>query len=194
MISGLTAAGKTTHAKLLAAELGYRYVSATEIIADMIGIGRHEIGPGFWLKHGPAIRKIRDETDLDRSLDERLVATTAAEEGLVIDAWALPWLETTGRCVSIWIESDRWSRTLKASVSDHNRRSLSWYATFITSKDDESRSRFLSVHGFDLYGTREHFTLELNNSDYISVPTRVEADRGIAGFRSVISDTLKDFL
>lgn len=33
--AGLTAAGKTTHAKILAHELDYEYVSATKIILDM---------------------------------------------------------------------------------------------------------------------------------------------------------------
>ena len=73
-ISGLTAAGKTTHAKILAAELEYSYVSATEIMADMLGINRSEVGPGFWQKHGDSIAKIRDATDLDRELDNRLTA------------------------------------------------------------------------------------------------------------------------
>jgi cytidylate kinase len=193
LISGLTAAGKTTHAKLLAAELGYRYVSATEIIADMVGIDRNAVGPGFWKTHGEAIRKARDTTDLDRELDERLVTVASSDEGLVIDAWALPWLTTSGRCVSIWLESDLRSRTMKASVSDLNRRSLSWYSRFISSKDDDSRERFLALHGFDLYGPRENFHMELDNSDYICWPTRTDADRGIAGFRPVVGAALKDY-
>ena len=65
VISGLTAAGKTTHALLLAQELGYRYISATAIIADLAGVSRDEVGPGFWQKYGDKIRKLRDTANQD---------------------------------------------------------------------------------------------------------------------------------
>jgi cytidylate kinase len=34
--AGLTAAGKTTHARRLAADLGYDYVSATDILFEIL--------------------------------------------------------------------------------------------------------------------------------------------------------------
>ncbi len=36
--AGLTAAGKTTHARRLAADLGYRYVSATDILLEILAL------------------------------------------------------------------------------------------------------------------------------------------------------------
>ena len=36
--AGLTAAGKTTHSKILAEQLGFKYVSATQTILDIIGM------------------------------------------------------------------------------------------------------------------------------------------------------------
>jgi hypothetical protein len=36
--AGLTAAGKTTHARRLAADLGYSYVSATDILFEILGM------------------------------------------------------------------------------------------------------------------------------------------------------------
>jgi cytidylate kinase len=193
-ISGLTAAGKTTHAKILAAELGYSYVSATEVMAGMLGIERGEVGPGFWQKYGDVIARVRDTTDLDRELDNRLIAMATSEEQLVIDAWALPWLVQQKACISIWIESDHHSRTLKAAVSDYNKQELAWYGKFIARKDDDTRKRFLEIYGFDLYGTRENFTLEVNNSTYITRATREESDRGIDAFAPVINSSVMSLL
>ena len=36
--AGLTAAGKTTHARRLAADLGYGYVSATDILFEILQV------------------------------------------------------------------------------------------------------------------------------------------------------------
>jgi len=188
-ISGLTAAGKTTHAKILAAELGYSYVSATEVMADMLGIERREVGLGFWQKYGDIIARVRDTTNLDRELDNRLKAMATEDEQLVIDAWALPWLIPREVCISIWIESDHHSRTLKAAVSDDNMQELSWYGEFISRKDDDTRERFLCIYEFDLYGTRENFTLEVDNSKYITRATRQDSDRGIDAFAPVINSS-----
>jgi cytidylate kinase len=194
LISGLTAAGKTTHAKILAAELEYSYVSATEVMADMLGIDRREVGPGFWQKYGDAIARVRDTTDLDRELDNQLTAMAAEEQKLVIDAWALPWLIPQEICISIWIESDHPSRTLKAAVSDENKQELFWYERFIGRKDDDTRERFLGIYGFDLYGTRETFTLEVDNSKYITKATREDSDRGIETFAPVINCSVMSLL
>ena len=38
--AGLTAAGKTTHAQRLAADLGYDYVSATDILFELLRVPR----------------------------------------------------------------------------------------------------------------------------------------------------------
>jgi cytidylate kinase len=187
VISGLTAAGKTTHAKILATELGYSYVSATEVMAGMLGIGRSEVGPGFWQKYGTEIARIRDTTDLDRELDGRLIAMATEGKRLIIDAWALPWLIPQDSCISIWIESDHHSRTLKAAVSDENKQDLVWYGKFIAHKDDDTRARFLGIYDFDLYGTRENFALELDNSAYITKATREDSDRGINAFAPLIN-------
>jgi cytidylate kinase len=194
VISGLTAAGKTTHAKILAAELGYSYVSATEVMADMLGIERREVGPGFWQRYGDAIGGIRDTTNLDRELDNRLTEMAKAAEQLVIDAWALPWLVPREACISIWIESDYHSRTLKAAVSDDNKRELAWYSGFIGHKDDDTRDRFMDIYGFDLYGGRRNFTLEVDNSMYITKATKQDSNRGIERFTPVINSSVMSLL
>jgi cytidylate kinase len=44
--AGLTAAGKTTHARRLAADLGYRYVSATDILLEILQV--RDPGADLW--------------------------------------------------------------------------------------------------------------------------------------------------
>lgn len=193
-VSGLTAAGKTTHALLLSGDLGYRYISATEIIAEMVGLDRNIVRNGFWEDYGDAIQKIRDTSDLDRKLDERLIKIATTDEGLVIDAWALPWLVSPQKCIHVWLESDHNSRTMKAAVSNENRQRSNWYGEFISKKDDDSRKRFLAIYGFDLYGRRDHFTIQLDNSSYITKPTRENSDQGIAQFHPILRQSVRKHL
>lgn len=51
--AGLTAAGKTTHAKILAEQLGFEYISATKTILEIIGLD-HE-PERIWFTSGSQI-------------------------------------------------------------------------------------------------------------------------------------------
>jgi cytidylate kinase len=79
--AGLTAAGKTTHAQRLAADLGYDYVSATdillEILLEILRVPR-DVHP--WFNQADAISAAREDGAVDAELESRLVdlATTRA--------------------------------------------------------------------------------------------------------------------
>ena len=56
--AGLTAAGKTTHARRLAADLGYDYVSATDILFEILRVPRNAHP---WFNQADAISSARDD-------------------------------------------------------------------------------------------------------------------------------------
>src|SRR5690348_11596732 len=87
-VAGLTAAGKTTHAKLLADEIGYRYVSATEILMDVLGMERN-VSRSVWFTQLDAIHALRSGDELDDELERRLINIASENDGLVLDTWAL---------------------------------------------------------------------------------------------------------
>jgi cytidylate kinase len=183
--AGLTAAGKTTHARLLAEQLGYGYVSATEVLLGILGIDA--AADGVWFDRYDQIQSARAGDAADDELDRQLLALAAEREGIVFDTWALAWLSSSPM-VRVWIESDQGSRTRKCLVSQPavSRLSLADCLALVRAKDAEARAGFLRRHGFDLFTDRNRFDLVLSNSHLIPRADRSCADAGIETFAPVV--------
>jgi cytidylate kinase len=117
--AGLTAAGKTTHAKRLAAELGYGYVSATEILLELLDID--EPSDQVWFSRLDEIQAARGGDVIDIELEKRLMTLARTRTRTVFDTWALAWIGDSpmGR---IWIDSDLESRVRKCVVSQRTKQ------------------------------------------------------------------------
>ena len=147
--AGLTAAGKTTHARWLAADLSYEYVSATEVMLEVLEIDAP--ADGVWFERYDEIRAARQGDAADAELDRRLEELAATRQGTVFDTWALAWLSPSPM-VRVWIESDLESRARKCLVSqERTRLSLRDCRDHVRAKDRDTRDRFLRRHGFDLF-------------------------------------------
>jgi cytidylate kinase len=164
--AGLTAAGKTTHAQRLAADLGYDYVSATDILFEILRV-RRDAHP--WFNQADAISAAREDGAVDAELESRLVDLARTSDRVVFDSWALAWICPVP-VLRIWIESDLPSRTRKCMVS----------------LGDEPRPH---RHGYDLFTDRERYHAVLCNSHLIPSATRQESRRGIEEFATVVHDT-----
>lgn len=182
IISGLTAAGKTTHARLLAAQLAVPCFNAGEHLADLHTSERHR-----WTPDIDAARK--DDTELDRVIDSIVRDYILANTDCVVDAWAAPWFELEVSAIRIWIDSDFHTRTLKAQVSECRAGSAASYesrARVIEDKDEFSRQRFLEMHGFDIATDRAPFDVIIDNGPLISEANITASDRGIDAFAPVV--------
>lgn len=182
--SGRTAAGKTTHARLLARELGYGYVSATEVLLDILGMP--VAAEGIWLERYDEVQAARAGDAADEELDRRLLELAASRRRTVFDTWALAWV-APGPLVRVWIESDLPSRARKCLVSQtRSRLSLPECDALVREKDSHTREAFKRRHGFDLFVDRDRYDLVLCNSHLIPTADRESADRGIAAFAPVV--------
>jgi cytidylate kinase len=114
VICGLTAAGKTTHAKLLAAETGFKYVSGTGTLARLLGLPVAE-DPPYWPDIAAEVAKRRTD-DTDRALEHELLEKAASSDRQVFDVWALPWTSHDPQLIRVWIESTLESRAWKCRV------------------------------------------------------------------------------
>jgi cytidylate kinase len=184
--AGLTAAGKTTHAQRLAADLGYEYVSATDILFELLRVPR-DAHP--WFNQADAISAARDDGAVDAELESRLVDLARTSDRVVFDSWALAWICPVP-VLRIWIESDLPSRTRKCLVSlGDEPRPLAECEGVLRAKDDYNRAMFRHRHGFDLFTDRERYHAVLCNSHLIPAATRQESRRGIEEFAPVVLDT-----
>lgn len=183
--AGLTAAGKTTHAQRLAADLGYDYVSATNILFEILRVPR-DTHP--WFNQAGAISTARQDGAVDAELESRLIDLARTRDRTVFDSWALAWICPVP-VVRIWIESDLPSRTRKCLVSlGSEPRPLGECEAVLRSKDDYNRAMFLRRHGFDLFCDRERYHAVLCNSHLIPTATGQESRRGIEAFAPVVRD------
>jgi cytidylate kinase len=184
--AGLTAAGKTTHAQRLAADLGYDYVSATDILFEILRVPR-DAHP--WFNQADAISAARDDGAVDAELESRLVDLARTSNRVVFDSWALAWICPVP-VIRIWIESDLPSRTRKCLVSlGDEPRPLAECEGVLRAKDDYNRAMFRHRHGFDLFTDRERYHAVLCNSHLTPSATRQESRRGIEEFAPVVHDT-----
>lgn len=186
LVSGFTAAGKTTHSRLLADFLGWRYIGMSEIRRSCIpdsSTTREE-----WLPHGDDLRA--NDATLDLEMDRRIKEhMEGIEVPVVIDAWLQPWLCELSGATRVWLESDFTSRVAKAQVSRLRSglgSSPSMGAT-VARKDEFSIEHFRSLYGVEFGPDPAVFDLTLDNSRYISEPTVPASDDGISRFAPVFN-------
>src|SRR6266545_3168171 len=116
VVAGLTAAGKTTHALLMAKWLGYDYLSASELMLAQLGI-QPDPNNTVWIDHMKTIEERRDLQPVDEAVNNLLSEAIRRRKNTVFDSWSLPWLAAGEPCVCLWIESDLVARSLKVRVS-----------------------------------------------------------------------------
>ncbi len=194
VLSGLTAAGKTTHAKLIANELKREVLHTTDFLLRAMNV--HENLKDIWVRRLHELEKLRDSSTIDDQVDEFLHAQIRENTGLVVDSWALPWHSPIPNTLNIWIGSDRVSRAWKCGVSDGAPSTVTTRncLDLVDEKDSLSRCRFVSRYGFDLFVDRGPFGLILDNSHLMTEPSVVCSQKGIEIFQRVLMACIRSVL
>ncbi|MFI1353627.1 cytidylate kinase family protein [Streptomyces sp. NPDC020898] len=191
VISGLTASGKTKFGLDLARQLGFDYVSASQILLDRLGVplgARHEIwGDGF-----EAVTQLRDRSEVDRRLDTEMTELIGRLDHTVFDSWALPWFADRS-AIKIWLACDQRTRHLKAR-SPHpisERHSLQHYAQIVDRKDQDSRNRFQKLYGFTYGPNPEVFDCILDSTEYYVDSPTIHSEQRANEFSSLLLREVK---
>lgn len=187
VIAGPTAAGKTTHARLLAEQLTVPYFSASTVLRSLAK-ERHgwaEVWGGRW---SPDLDRLRNEVDVDAEVDARMLSLLRDSPSGVFDAAILPWGEgVSEEAVCVWIESDLPSRTRKCYVShlDNARVDIIEAKKVVLQKDkftsDVLRRRYDAEYACD-----DRFHVVVDNSAFIHEATVASAVHGVALFSTIL--------
>lgn len=193
IVSGFTAAGKTTHSRMLADTLEWDYLGMSEIRRQLLPDSAS--AQSEWLPEGD--RRRAADSDLDRAMDRLMGQAIATSDGpVVVDAWLQPWLCAHPGAVRVWLDSSFPSRVTKAQVSRLRAGAPPSSTTprEIAEKDAFSVRHFRKVHGVRFGPDPAVFDLILDNSSFITGPTVESSDRGIAGFGPVFNELVSGLL
>ncbi len=162
-ISGLTASGKSTVARMLAKKYGLHYYSGGGMLKKVaVEMGYSPGGEDWWgTDDGKRFLKERSRNfRYDRLVDQMLIRK--AEEGnVVLDSWTMPWLLAFG--FKIWIDASLEVRAER--LSKRNRIPLDEALNSLKEKDETTRRIYKELYGIDLGFDFSPFHVVIDNSN-----------------------------
>lgn len=188
VISGLTAAGKTTHGKLLAEAMGMPYFSASDALRALVS-KEHGVSDAWGERWHPGVDTVRNDGDVDRQVDRMMLEVVQRSDHGLFDACFLPWLYDGSDVINIWLESDLESRIRKCYVShlDNARISIGEARDVVERKDQVTRKALLRTQN-SVYRPDGRFDAVLCNSDLMQSATVASAVRGVAVFSKLLEE------
>jgi cytidylate kinase len=188
VISGLTAAGKSTHGKLLAEALDIPYVSATALLAELVS---ERTGAPVESRWQPSLDAARGaDRSIDDELDRLLRNELMSKASGVFDACLLPWVVSNAGTVNLWIESDLPSRVRKCVVSHWEEAiDLTQATARVQAKDQFTIGRLRDTANAT-YAPDERFHVVASNSDLIPSAHPEAARSGISLFHPVLLEAV----
>ena len=182
-ISGLTAAGKTTHSHLLAGEFGLTYVSGSQIQLSLMGLS--PVQPrDFWI--GSAARKLWDREQFQR-IDTELLRLETIGQGYIFDTSTMPWRHRRP-ALCIWLESSMESRVIKSIVSHRGTSNFApeEYLEKINEKDKATVELYRDLYGICIGKDLTCFDIIMDISTLIEIPTLEASLRSIGAVHAFL--------
>lgn len=182
-ISGLTAAGKTTHCHMLAGEFGLTYVSGSQIQLNFLGISPVQ-SKDFWISEEA---KPLWSADSFRRIDSELLRLESISEGYIFDTSTMPWRHRRP-AFCIWLGSSLESRVIKSIVSHRGRSRFASreYEQRIREKDVSTITLYKALYNIDIESDLSCFDLILDISSLISEPSLESSLKSISVAHSLI--------
>jgi CMP/dCMP kinase len=160
VISGSAAVGKTTLARALAKEFGFKLYNGGDILKEIARQEGYVISGNDWWDSDEAIgfMKVRKKNPVfDKQVDEKLI-NIAKKGSVIITSHTLPWLATES--ITFWLSasqekrSERMSQRDKITVTDALR--------IVKMRDRENKKIYKKIYGPDFGDSLEVFDFVVN--------------------------------
>jgi cytidylate kinase len=196
---GLTAAGKSTHATLLAQQLQMDYISASQLMLQRIGY--NDAGDHLtWHRSSAMIAEARRSGEVDDAVNEELAARFEYGDPAVFDSWALPYLTRRNYAIAeqvffVRLNSDLNSRAIRCLVSQGPNPAVSvgGAVSLVRSKDDSTRDQFKRLYGVDVVGEGNLRVnqIRISLSNFVYGSSTYQVRRGISSAHAKILAALR---
>ncbi len=166
LFSGLTASGKSNYSSLIAESLGRPWFDATSQLLKLVGVETD--AQSVWSTElADDIHEARQGDQIDRELDQLILAKLDATPGAVVDAWATPWL-WDGDALRVFVHADEETRVRRclASYPPDAQPTIKDARQLIRDKDSYTRDLFLRLYDFDLFRDHSEFDITLDTSGF----------------------------
>lgn len=155
VVCGLTASGKSFQSKLLAKNLGFQYVCASDILLTSLhkeGLTSDE-QKHFWIKEEfiSKIEKCRKDQKLDIELDRYILKLCNSMDNTIFESRTLPWLSKNLNLLKIFLYGSLEDRALIAYASKEEKAfSEKELKGKIDEKDQRDIERFKKLYHIDI--------------------------------------------
>ncbi|KKQ41551.1 MAG: Cytidylate kinase [Microgenomates group bacterium GW2011_GWC1_37_8] len=173
-IAGLTASGKSYHAKRLSKKFNLEYFEASKLLIQSMSIQNSEVDH-FWIsKQAQQLIYSRNQShQYDLDTDKALMELAENKDNFIIDSWILPWLYKKKDLIKIYLLASAEAKTEMAYLSTisklYTKKELS---KKIQKKDEKTRQMFLGLYNIDIYNY-ENFDIVLDISKSYTNPEGV---------------------
>ena len=158
IVSGLTASGKTYHARKLADYYGLEYLSGSEFLVREAGyIPDHDFWPSKQGIEFTAKRKI--DSSIDMKADKKLLGLAKSRDSILLDSWVLPWIYTKKDSLMIYFFADLSTRVELSYLSFEGNREKEDLKEIIINKDKDTVEIFKNLHSVDISKTKGVFDI-----------------------------------
>lgn len=177
VISGWPAVGKTTIARELANEFGFKMYNGGDILKMIAGERGYIVSGKEWWDDTEESKKFMSERKLnltfDRQVDKKLV-NIAKKGNVVITSYTLPWLIKDS--IKVWLKGSYKSRAKRMATRDN--MSISEAKKIISSRDEENEKIYRNLYGFNFGEDLCVFDFILN-TDLLNLDSLINISKNI---------------
>jgi CMP/dCMP kinase len=160
VISGSTAVGKTTLARALAKEFGFKLYNGGDILKEIAHQQGYVISGNDWWDSGEAIGFMRERKKnpvFDKQVDEKLI-NVAKKGNVIITSHTLPWLASEP--ITFWLSASQQKRSERMSKRD--KISLTDALPIVKMRDRENKKIYKKIYGSEFGESLEVFDFVIN--------------------------------